>query len=196
MLQRKQATQIFIFSGPGGAGKTTLVKEIFREKWVKNNFIRGISITTRQKRPGEKEGKDYIFKTKEEFLKLKQENFFLESEEVTGNYYGTPKSFYEDAEKKGKYLILCIDVKGGMYLKERMKQCKIITIFISAPTQEDLKRRLSKRVENKTMIKRRIELAKKELQFSQYYDYLVINQNLKDAKQKIYDILKRKAEDG
>jgi guanylate kinase len=171
-------TKIFIISGPGGAGKTTLLNRLFRRKFIKNNFLRGISFTTRLKRPKEKDGKDYFFISKKDFLRLKKRNFFLENQKVIDDYYGTPKYFYDEAIKKKKNLILCIDVKGSMYLKKKFKSDKIVTIFISAPKKE-LYQRLRKRVESEEMIRKRINLAKKELQFSKYYDYLIINQDLK-----------------
>jgi len=169
---------IFIFSGPGGAGKTTLVDKLFRKKPIRNAFVRGISFTTRKIRPGEKTGRDYFFINKEEFLKLKKKNFFLESEKVLSDYYGTPKYFFAVAKREKKDLILCIDVKGGMYLKENFKQGRAVTIFVSAPNEKELHARLKKRVEKPEMIKKRIKLSKKELQSSRYYDYVIINQDL------------------
>ena len=106
--------RIFIISGPGGAGKTTIVGQLFSKEQIKKAFIQGITITTRKKRPQEKESRDYFFVEEEEFLRLKKSRFFLESEKVLDNYYGTPKILYALAKKKGKGLILCIDVKGGM----------------------------------------------------------------------------------
>ncbi|UCG34598.1 MAG: guanylate kinase [Candidatus Omnitrophota bacterium] len=169
---------IFIFSGPGGAGKTTLVDKLFRKKPIRRAFVKGISFTTRRIRPGERGGRDYFFVSKEEFLKLKKKNFFLENEKVLSDYYGTPKYFFAVAKREKKDLILCIDVKGGMYLKKNFKQARTITIFISAPTEKELQARLKKRIEAAEMIKKRIKLSKKELQSSRYYDYVIINQDL------------------
>ncbi len=169
----------FIFSGPGGAGKTTLVDKLFRKKSIHNRFVKGISFTTRQVRPGEKSGRDYFFISKEEFIKLKKKNFFLESEKVLSDYYGTPKCFLAVAKREKKDLILCIDVKGGMNLRKNFKQGRTVTIFISAPTEKELQARLKKRTEKPEMIKKRINLSKKELQSAQYYDYVIINQDLR-----------------
>jgi guanylate kinase len=182
-------SRIFILSGPSGAGKTTLLNELFRKRFIKNNFVRGISFTTRKIRPKEKKGKDYFFVTKKKFLKLKKENFFLETQRVLDNHYGTPRYFYARALEEKKDLILCIDVKGGMYLKKNFKLGKIFTIFISAPTERDLHQRLHKRADEKEMIKKRTELAKKELQFSKYYDYLIINQDIKTSLKTLESIL-------
>lgn len=181
MKRNKTRPAIFIFSGPGGAGKTTLVSKLFRKKRVRENFLRTISVTSRAPRGGEKEGRDYFFVSRKEFLRLKENNFFLEWEKVLADYYGTPRSFYLRARKEKKGLILCIDVKGGVHLKKKLKNDNVVTIFISAPDKGELKRRLCGRRDRKDKIKKRLELAKKELQFSQYYDYLVINKNLKNT---------------
>jgi guanylate kinase len=179
---------MFIISGPGGVGKTTLVKRLFRKKIIKENFLKTISFTTRKKRPQEKNGKDYFFINKEKFLKSKKKNFFLETQKVVDDYYGTPRYFYGQAKKEKKNLILCIDVKGAMYLKKRYKPDKIITIFVWAPLKE-LYERLKKRKENKEVIKKRIALTKKELQFLEKYDYVIVNQNIEIALKILESIL-------
>lgn len=168
---------IFIISGPGGSGKTTLLNRLFRKKIFQKRFVRGISFTTRRQRPREKNGRDYFFISKEKFLQLKKRKFFLENQRILNNYYGTPYFLYELAQKEKKNLILCIDVKGGMYLKKNLRLGKIVTIFISAQ-EDELIRRLKKRVEKQAIIEKRIALAKKELQFANHYDYVMINEQL------------------
>jgi guanylate kinase len=88
-----KAPTIFIVSGPGGSGKTTLLNALFRRKAFKANFIRTVSMTTRPQRSGERQGRDYFFTTHEDFLERKRKKFFLESQKVLANYYGTPKFF-------------------------------------------------------------------------------------------------------
>ena len=98
----KKNPKIFVISGPGGAGKTTLLEKLFEQKNIQDIFIRGITVTTRKKRPKEVEGKDYFFITKEEFVRLEEHKFFLESQKILDNYYGTPKIFYVLAKAKKK----------------------------------------------------------------------------------------------
>ena len=97
------------------------------------------------------------------------------------DYYGTPREFLNKAKQANKDLILCIDVKGGMYLKRHNDKQKVITIFVNAPNTKELLGRLKKRKEPVGNIKKRIKLAKKELQFTKEYDYLIINQNLRNS---------------
>ena len=181
--------KIFILSGPSGAGKTTLLNKLFRKPQIHAKFIRAISITTRKKRFNEKEGRDYFFTSKKNFLQLKRKKFFLESQRILDNYYGTPKFFYEQALKNSKHLILCIDVKGGMYLKKKCKLGKIIALFIAAPSELDLLERLKKRVEKKKTIEERIKLAKKEMELSKDYDAVIINKDLRTCLHSLEKIL-------
>jgi guanylate kinase len=184
-----KAPTIFIISGPSGAGKTTLLNQLLRQSQIRKKFMRAISFTTRQRRPREKNKKDYIFISKGDFLKLKKNNFFLEWQKVLDNYYGTPKYFYTQAAKDNKDLILCIDVKGGMYLKKKHKIGKIVTIFVSAPNKKELFKRLQKRIEKEDSIFKRLSLAKTELKFCRYYDYAITNSDIKDSVAKLRDIL-------
>lgn len=183
---------VFIISGPGGVGKTTVVKRLFLQKNIKDNFLKSISYTTRKRRALEREGRDYFFVGKEEFLKLKKKKFFLESEKVLDDYYGTPKSLYAWAKRGGKKIVLCIDVKGGMYLKKNLKRGKIVTIFIAAPSENDLQNRLGGRREKKEFIEKRIDLGKKEEEFSKQYDFYVVNKDLKTTVEKVASILLEK----
>jgi guanylate kinase len=173
--------KIFIFSGPGGAGKTTVVNELFKDEEIAARCMKAVAVTSRQKREQEVEGKDYFFVTKEEFAYLKARHFFLESEKVVDNYYGTPKLFQPIAARFKRDLVLCIDVKGGMNLKKKIKNSKIITIFVTAASEATLLKRMKKRCDEPRIIAARGELAKKELQFSKYYDYVIVNKALKTA---------------
>lgn len=187
--RKLKEVKIFVISGPGGVGKTTLVKHLFKNKGVRDAFIRGISVTTRRKRPYEKEAEDYFFVTSEEFSRLKKQDFFLESQKVLNQEYGTPNLFYLLARKKNKGLILCIDVKGGMYLKKKVKAGRIVTVFVDAPTKEELYRRMKDRAETKPIMKEKVKLAKEELKVSSNYDFLIINKDLKMAVKELQKIV-------
>jgi len=188
----KKKTAIFVISGPGGVGKTTLLERLFKKKNIQNIFLRGVTITTRKIRPQEKDGRDYFFVSKKDFLRLKKERFFLESQKILGNYYGTPKIFHALAKAEGKNLILCIDVKGGLYLKKNYKAGRIITIFIAAPNQRELYLRMKKRDENKKVMRQRVRLAEKELCCAKQYDYLVTNKNIASTLKRLEEILLKK----
>jgi guanylate kinase len=181
---------VFIISGPGGVGKTTLVKKILLRKKIRNNFIRAITATTREKRPGEKEGRDYFFIPREKFVALREKRYFLENEEVAGNFYGTPRFLYERAKKEKKGLLLCIDVKGGIYLKKTLKDSRIVTIFITAPKQVLLER-MKKRSDSPEKIRQRMALAKKEMEYLDKYDYVVENCELGFAVNRLCDVLEK-----
>lgn len=180
---------IFIFSGPGGAGKTTIVNELFKRDDIRAHCIKAVTVTSRKRRPEEVDGKDYFFVSSEEFLYLEKRKFFLETQQVIDNYYGTPKLFYTIAKREKKHLVLCIDVKGGMYLKRNLKADRIITVFISAPNEKELCQRMKKRDADKQTIAKRALLAKKELQFSKYYDYVITNKRVETAVKQAADII-------
>lgn len=189
MSNKKRIPRIFIISGPSGVGKTTLLTKVLKKDNMNKHFIESISATTRKKRKGEVDGKDYLFMEKEDFVEKKNKGFFLEWEKVIDCYYGTPKYFLERAEKQKKDLILCIDVKGAMHLKKQFKCDTITTIFIKAPNKKDLKERLENRKENKESIKKRVALAEKEMKYIDKYDYVVVNDELKEAVNLLESIL-------
>ena len=172
---------LFIISGPSGAGKTTLLKKLFRRKFIRDNCLLSISYTTRPERPGEKEGRDYFFITEDIFAHFIRKKFFLETQRVGDDFYGTSVSFLHRAAKEAKDLILCIDVKGEKYLKNNFKKGRIISIFVGVPDERELFRRLKKRREKSFIIGKRIALAKKELKYLKYYTYLIINQDLDES---------------
>lgn len=185
----KKKTNIFVVSGPGGVGKTTLVELLFKKKDVKKKLIRGITVTTRAKREQEEEGRDYFFVREDEFIYLEKRKFFLESQKVLGHYYGTPKMFYLLAKKKNKDLVLCIDVQGGMYLKKNFKNGKITTIFIAAPNKKELRLRMSKRLEEEQIINKRVALSGKEAKIGKQYDHLIVNKNIENAFKRVEKII-------
>ena len=170
--------RLFVVSAPSGAGKTTLC-----EKLVKRvpRVVRSVSMTTRKKRPGEKEGKDYFFVSVEEFKKRLKNKEFIEHAKVFNNFYGTPRKFVESNLNKNKDVLLTIDVQGAMQIRKTFKK-KCVFIFILPPSIRHLRIRLQKRKTDSNMqINQRLRVAKKELGFLKYYDYEIINDDIKTA---------------
>ncbi len=175
---------LYVLSAPAGGGKTTIANLLLKEI----TFLkRVITYTTRQPRPGEKNGVDYIFKTKEEFEKLIKEGAFLEHAVVHGNYYGTPKKEVFELLEQGFDVLLIIDVQGMRQIKKKYPET--IGIFLLPPSFEELINRMKKRGDSEKEIQKRVETAKKEIPAWKEYDYIVINDILEEAKNKIKCII-------
>lgn len=173
---------IFVISGPSGSGKTTLLEALLRDKELKNSLVKSISYTTRPERSGEQDLRDYFFITEQQFKKKLKGKKILEWTRYLGYYYATPRDFVEGQLKKGKHVILCLDLKGALKIK-RLYPENTVTVFVVPPSIKALKRRITIRC-NKTKkeeIGRRLELAKQELLNSRNYDYCVVNKSLKKA---------------
>ena len=178
-----------IFSAPSGSGKTTLVNYLLNQKELNLSF--SISATTRQKRDGEVQGKDYFFKTKSDFKKLINNSEFLEYEEVYDDvFYGTLESeVIKQLETQN--VIFDIDVVGGIRLKEYFKN-NALSIFVKAPSVKELKKRLSSRnKDSNESIEARIQKAQKEIEKESEFDLSIINNNLDLAKKESFDIVKK-----
>ena len=182
---------IFILSSPSGAGKTTLVKKISKNR----NFSVSVSHTTRSPRPNEKNGKDYFFISKNNFKKLIKKGEFLEHAKVFDNYYGSSKKLVNEKINKGKNIVFDIDWQGTRQIKNKSLKCKVLTIFILPPSKSELLKRLLKR-EKKNMktVKKRMKEFKKDLLKWKEYDYVVINDKLNQCYRKIMQIIKNKNE--
>lgn len=177
--------RLVIISGPSGCGKTSICKKL-----TKNPEIRqSVSYTTRKPREGERNGIEYCFIEKSEFEKLIREGKFIEYAEYCGYLYGTPVEPIREAIDNEKVFILAIDVKGALQVMDKMSEA--ISIFIKAPDDKTLKLRLKKRLtDDDAAINERFMVAKEEMEYSRYYDYCVINDNLDDAVKEIEGILK------
>ena len=178
-----------IFSAPSGSGKTTLVNYLLNQKELNLSF--SISATTRQRRDGEVQGKDYFFKTKSDFKKLINNSEFLEYEEVYDDvFYGTLESeVIKQLETQN--VIFDIDVIGGIRLKEYFKN-NALSIFVKAPSVKELKKRLSSRnKDSNESIEARIQKAQKEIEKESEFDLSIINNNLDLAKKESFDIVKK-----
>jgi len=178
-----------IFSAPSGSGKTTLVNYLLNQKELNLSF--SISATTRQKRDGEVQGKDYFFKTKSDFKKLINNSEFLEYEEVYDDvFYGTLES-QVIKQLETQNVIFDIDVIGGIRLKEYFKN-NALSIFVKAPSVKELKKRLSSRnKDSNESIEARIQKAQKEIEKESEFDLSIINNNLDLAKKESFEIVKK-----
>ena len=147
-----------------------------------------ISSTTREKRPQEKEGKDYFFLSKDQFNENVQNDDFLEYEEVHGDFYGTLKNRVEELVDRGKTVIFDIDVKGAISIKKKYPEA--ILLFIKPPSLEELKVRLSKRKsENEEAINKRLGRIEFEYEQAEKFDYVIINDNLNHTIEQIEDLI-------
>jgi guanylate kinase len=180
--------KIIILSGPSGSGKTTLYKRLLLSRRLKKKLVKSISVTTRPKRPGEKNGRDYLFVSRKMFLSKVRAGHFLEWEKVFDNYYGTPKIAVRRLLKEGKKVLLCIDVKGAGTVIRRYK--KAVRIFVAAPSLAALKKRLKGRgSETSKSLDLRMRIARQEMREKKKYDYVVVNDDLTKAYKKLEKII-------
>jgi len=180
--------RIFVISAPSGCGKTTICERV--SKRVKS-LVSSTSVTTRPPRPGENRGKEYNYISRRFFEKEIKKGNLLEWEENFGYLYGTPKHFVQEALKKGKNLLLSVDVKGAMNVKKIFPEATLI--FIKPPSMAELARRLkSRNTDADTEIGNRLKIAKKELKFAPRYNYIIVNKKLEDAVNKVVSIIKKK----
>lgn len=175
---------LVVISGPSGAGKGTICKELIK----KNGFWLSVSATTRSPREGEIEGKNYYFLTKDQFKNKINEQDFLEYAEVYENYYGTPKSKVIEKLDEGKDVILEIDIQGALKVKEVYPEG--VFIFILPPSMEELKNRIIKRgSETPESLMTRFKSAYKEINYVSKYNYAVVNDEVNVAVEKIKSII-------
>lgn len=175
---------LVVLSGPSGAGKGTICKALLKEVDIQYS----ISATTRKPRVGEKDGCEYFFLEKEEFEEKIKQNAFLEWAKVYDNYYGTPIKFVEEVLKSGKDCILEIDPQGALKVKE--KKPDAVFVFIAPPSMQELENRITGRgTENITEIKKRMNCAKEEMLCMCNYDYVIVNDTVECAVEKMKAIL-------
>ena len=168
---------LVIVSGFSGAGKGTIVKGLL-EKY--DNYSVSVSATTRAPRAGEVDGRDYFFISREEFEQRIKEGDFLEYNEYSGNYYGTPKKYVLSQLEKGTNLILEIDVHGGFNVKKVYPEVKMV--FVTTADRDVLLKRLQGRgTETEEQIEKRLQIAEKEKEFMKEYDYILVNDKLDEA---------------
>jgi guanylate kinase len=182
----KNKATLVVLSSPSGAGKTTICQKILNRH---KDYLHSISATTREKRKGEVNGRDYYFLSQEEFEQKIKKGDFVEWAWVFGHRYGTLKKFVTQAKKEGKVALFVPDVQGGMAIKKKYPDS--ILIFILPPSLKELKRRLIHRgTEGKTAMKRRLATALKEIKFWSKYDYVVINEDINQTVESTENIIK------
>lgn len=178
---------LVVISGPSGVGKGTVRKALFQMK--NHDLVYSVSMTTRPARPGEVDGVDYYFVSKETFEKRIKENKFLEWAEFVGNYYGTPRDKVEEQLDTGKEVVLEIEVAGALQVREQMKDA--VFIFLVPPGKEALYDRLKNRgTEAIEIVNERMKKAEKEFLLAHKYDYIVVNDEVNNAADRIMAIIR------
>ena len=178
---------LIVLSGPSGVGKGTVRKEIFSRE--DNTFHYSVSMTTRKKRPGEVDGKDYFFVSKEEFVKEIENGGMLEYAKYVDNYYGTPLKYVNEMLDQGKDVFLEIEVKGAMQVREKVPDG--LFIFLTPPDLMELRQRIINRgTDDLATIDKRMEKAVGEIEMMQNYDYAVVNDEVPKAAEKIQTIIR------
>ncbi|MBL4952626.1 guanylate kinase [Neobacillus sp. OS1-32] len=177
---------LIVLSGPSGVGKGTVRKEIFSQP--DTAFEYSISVTTRKPREGEVDGVDYFFKTREEFENLIKNDKLLEYAEFVGNYYGTPVDYVQQTLNQGKDVFLEIEVKGARQVREKFPEG--LFIFLMPPSLSELKKRIVTRgTETEDIIHNRMLTAREEIEMMELYDYVVVNDEVTLACERIKSIV-------
>ena len=176
---------IIVVSGFSGAGKGTIMKELISKY---DQYALSISATTRDPRPGEVNGREYFFVSNEEFEKLIKENGLIEHAGYVNHYYGTPRKFVEDKLNAGIDVILEIEIQGALQIKEQYQDA--VLLFVMPPSAKVLEERLKGRgTETEEVIKQRLARACEEAVGIENYDYIVINDKLEDAVERVHGII-------
>lgn len=176
---------LIVVSGFSGAGKGTLMKRLVEEY---DGYSLSISATTREPRPGEEDGREYFFLSREQFEKRIADHALIEHAEYCGNYYGTPKDYVERELAAGRDVILEIEIQGALKIKEQYPDA--LLLFVSTPDAAELRRRLSGRgTETAEVIRKRLGRAAKEAEGIEAYDYIVINDDLETCVRELHGII-------
>ena len=177
---------LIVFSGPSGVGKGTVRKEIFESS--DNKFEYSVSMTTRPQRPGEVDGVDYFFRTREEFEDLIRQGQMLEYAEYVGNYYGTPLTYVNETLDRGVDVFLEIEVQGALQVKQKVPDG--VFVFLTPPDLEELHDRLVGRgTDSQEVIAQRIAKAREEIALMREYDYAVVNDEVHLAAERVKKII-------
>jgi guanylate kinase len=178
---------VFVLSGPSGVGKNTIADRLR----ARGLAVRAVTATTRPPKPGEKDGRDYLFVSEEEFRRWLREGRLAEHTQYVGHYYGTPLASVDRAGESGLPTVLTIDVDGGLQLKRKFPE--VTLIFVGPPSEQELRRRLEGRGrDDADTIERRIRRAREECALAGQYDYRIVNDALGQAVEKVADIIARR----
>lgn len=179
---------LVVLSGPSGVGKGTVRQALFETDTNHDQFYYSVSATTRQPRPGEEDGKDYFFVSRDQFEGMIEDERLLEYAEYVGNYYGTPLQYVEEMTDQGKDVFLEIEVQGALQVKRRMPDG--VFIFLAPPTMHELESRIVNRgTDAPEVIEKRMRQAREELQLVTQYDYVVENDNVQSSVERIQTII-------
>ena len=177
---------MLVLSSPSGAGKTSICKKLLQQD---TGLVLSVSATTRKRRPGEVEGKDYQFLSTQEFESRINKSQFLEYAKVFGNYYGTPAHLVERSLKSGVDVLFDIDWQGTQQLKARARQ-DLVSVFILPPSIKELEKRLFKRAQDTSeVVANRMSKSAGEMSHYPEYDYVIINHDLDKSVQQVQSIL-------
>ena len=177
---------VIVFSGPSGVGKGTVRQEIFSTP--DHKFEYSVSMTTRAQRPGEVDGKDYFFRSREEFEELIRNGQMLEYAEYVGNYYGTPLTYVNETLDKGVDVFLEIEVQGALQVKKKVPDA--VFIFLTPPDLNELQERLVGRgTDSEEVIAQRIERAREEIALMSEYDYAIVNDEVPLAAERVKRVI-------
>ena len=177
---------LIVFSGPSGVGKGTVRQEIFSTP--DHKFEYSVSMTTRAQRPGEVDGKDYFFRSREEFEELIRNGQMLEYAEYVGNYYGTPQTYVNETLDKGIDVFLEIEVQGALQVKKKVPDA--VFIFLTPPDLNELQERLVGRgTDSEEVIAQRIERAREEIALMSEYDYAIVNDEVPLAAERVKRVI-------
>ena len=176
---------LIVLSGFSGAGKGTLIKNLLKNH---DNYALSVSMTTRTPREGERDGVEYFFTDKEHFEEAIKQDGLIEYASYCGNYYGTPRAYVEEQMAAGKDVILEIEIQGALKIKERFPES--LLIFVTAPSAQELMRRLKERgSESGEVIARRLARAVEESEGIESYDHIVVNDDLERCVEEIHRLV-------
>jgi guanylate kinase len=177
---------MLVLASPSGAGKSSISRAIFAQD---PNISLSVSVTTRARRTDELDGRDYHFIDIASFERMRANDELLESAEVHGNFYGTPRAHVEEKLRQGRDILFDIDYQGTLQLLEKARE-DMVTIFILPPSIRELRKRLERRAQDsKSTIDKRLRNARIEMQHYDKYDFVIINRDLEDSVQKVRTIL-------